>query len=114
MAADLADQSKSSSGSSGTAGRPSSSATSGGRGPGLTRNWIVFHRPDAPSYTHAGLLMALGLAGHLTKLSWTDLYRCVGSICHGPNRRCCWEDQRQRILKLHPGPHSQHCQALLF
>jgi anaphase-promoting complex subunit 1 len=79
MAADLADQSKSSSGSSGTAGtsgRPSSSsATSGGRGPGLTRNWIVFHRPDAPSYTHAGLLMALGLAGHLTKLSWTDLYR---------------------------------------
>lgn len=41
----------------------------------LTRNWIVFHRPDSPSYTHAGLLMSLGLAGHLRKLSWTDLYR---------------------------------------
>ncbi|KAL6755304.1 hypothetical protein V8C86DRAFT_3027443 [Haematococcus lacustris] len=41
----------------------------------LTRNWIVFHRPDSPSYTHAGLLMALGLTGHLSKLAWTDLYR---------------------------------------
>lgn len=51
----------------------------GSAGPGnvtpLTRNWIVFHRPESPSYTHAGLLMALGLAGHLSKLSWTDLYR---------------------------------------
>lgn len=47
----------------------------------LTRNWIVFHRPDTPSYTHAGLLMALGLAGHLTKLAWTDLYRCWLLTC---------------------------------
>ncbi len=31
--------------------------------------------PDAPSYTHAGLLLALGLTGHLAQLPWTDMYR---------------------------------------
>lgn len=29
----------------------------------LTRTWIVYNKPEEPSYTHAGLLMALGLTG---------------------------------------------------
>ncbi|GAB4821235.1 hypothetical protein N2152v2_008281 [Parachlorella kessleri] len=41
----------------------------------LTRTWIVYNKPEEPSYTHAGLLMALGLTGHLSCLAATDLYR---------------------------------------
>ena len=41
----------------------------------LTRAWIVFNRPREPSHAHAGVLMALGLTGHLRKLTNTDLYR---------------------------------------
>ena len=41
----------------------------------LTRAWIVFNRPKEPSATHAGVLLALGLRGHLTALTNTDLYR---------------------------------------
>ena len=40
----------------------------------LTRAWIVFNRPREPSHAHAGVLMALGLTGHLRKLTNTDLY----------------------------------------
>lgn len=29
----------------------------------LTRTWIVYNKPVQPSYTHAGMLMALGLTG---------------------------------------------------
>ena len=29
----------------------------------LTRAWIVFNKPKIPNYTHAGLLMGLGLMG---------------------------------------------------
>ena len=41
----------------------------------LTRSWIVFNRPREPSHAHAGVLMALGLTGHLRALTNTDLYR---------------------------------------
>ncbi|KAK9828929.1 hypothetical protein WJX72_002853 [[Myrmecia] bisecta] len=41
----------------------------------LTRTWIVYNKPKQPSYTHAGMLMGLGLTGHLSCLSATDLYR---------------------------------------
>ena len=41
----------------------------------LTRAWIVFNRPKEPSAAHAGVLLALGLAGHLRVLTNTDLYR---------------------------------------
>ncbi|KAK9834947.1 hypothetical protein WJX84_010452 [Apatococcus fuscideae] len=41
----------------------------------LTRTWIVYNKPPALSYQHAGLLMGLGLTGHLSCLSATDLYR---------------------------------------
>ena len=29
----------------------------------LTRTWIVYNKPTEPNYTHAGMLMALGLTG---------------------------------------------------
>jgi hypothetical protein len=31
----------------------------------LTRTWIVYNKPTEPNYTHAGMLMALGLTGAL-------------------------------------------------
>jgi len=48
------------------------SDTKGGK---LTRAWIVFNRPKVPTFSHAGVLMALGLNGHLSSLTATDLYR---------------------------------------
>ncbi|KAI5082089.1 hypothetical protein GOP47_0001832 [Adiantum capillus-veneris] len=41
----------------------------------ITRTWIIFNRPEEPSFAHAGLLMSLGLQGHLRVLSATDVYR---------------------------------------
>ncbi|KAK9796665.1 hypothetical protein WJX73_002436 [Symbiochloris irregularis] len=41
----------------------------------LTRAWIVFNKPPSPTYTHAGMLMGLGLSGQLACLSATDIYR---------------------------------------
>ena len=41
----------------------------------LTRAWIVFNRPKLPTFSHAGVLMAFGLNGHLSSLTATDLYR---------------------------------------
>lgn len=40
----------------------------------LTRTWIVYNRPAQPNYTHAGMLMALGLTGNLASLSGADLF----------------------------------------
>eukprot|EP00899_Mesostigma_viride_P028297 jgi/Mesvir1/8652/Mv02596-RA.1 len=40
----------------------------------IARTWIVYNRPAEPSETHAGLLMALGLQGHLSALSAPDMY----------------------------------------
>ena len=31
----------------------------------LMRSWIVYNKPDEPSYSHAGMIMALGLTGTL-------------------------------------------------
>ena len=47
----------------------------------LARTWVVYNRHAEPSYSHAGLLMALGLNGHLRVLATTDLYRYLGQ-CH--------------------------------
>ncbi|KAK9819157.1 hypothetical protein WJX81_007920 [Elliptochloris bilobata] len=44
-------------------------------GAALTRAWFVYNKPKGPSYTHGGMLMGLGLTGHLACLSSTDLYR---------------------------------------
>eukprot|EP00474_Spongospora_subterranea_P010640 CRZ11098.1 hypothetical protein [Spongospora subterranea] len=40
----------------------------------VARTWIVYNRPQEPTYTHAGLLLALGLHGHLDGLARSDLY----------------------------------------
>eukprot|EP00898_Chlorokybus_atmophyticus_P000905 jgi/Chlat1/1815/Chrsp135S02131 len=41
----------------------------------ITRTWIVYNRPREASFAHAGLLMALGLGGHLKVLAATDVYQ---------------------------------------
>jgi hypothetical protein len=41
----------------------------------ITRSWIAFNRPKQASNLHAGALMALGLNGHLSRVTATDLYR---------------------------------------
>ena len=41
----------------------------------LSRTWIVYNKPKAPSYDHAGFLFGLGLTGQLACLTVTDLYR---------------------------------------
>ncbi|KAF6004633.1 Anaphase-promoting complex subunit 1 [Cyanidiococcus yangmingshanensis] len=40
----------------------------------ITRAWIRQQRPSRPSATHAGLVLALGLNGHLRRLQVTDWY----------------------------------------
>lgn len=39
--------------------------------------WMVVSKPPSPTYTHAGMLLAMGLSGQLERLTWTDLYRCA-------------------------------------
>jgi anaphase-promoting complex subunit 1 len=41
----------------------------------LADTWLPHSKPVVPNYAHAGVLLALGLSGHLDRLSWTDLYR---------------------------------------
>lgn len=41
----------------------------------LSRTWIVYNKPENPSYDHAGFLLGLGLTGQLSCLTVTDLYR---------------------------------------
>ncbi|EFC50559.1 predicted protein [Naegleria gruberi] len=56
-----------------------------GRDSKITKEWIMFHKPNKragqfmnktsnDSVSHAGLLLALGLQGHLTCLGPTDIY----------------------------------------
>ncbi|XP_074308133.1 anaphase-promoting complex subunit 1 isoform X2 [Silene latifolia] len=40
----------------------------------MSRTWIRYNRPEEPNATHAGLLLALGLHGHLTVLSISDIF----------------------------------------
>eukprot|EP00520_Triparma_pacifica_P000379 CAMPEP_0118642732 /NCGR_PEP_ID=MMETSP0785-20121206/5991_1 /TAXON_ID=91992 /ORGANISM="Bolidomonas pacifica, Strain CCMP 1866" /LENGTH=1040 /DNA_ID=CAMNT_0006534301 /DNA_START=27 /DNA_END=3146 /DNA_ORIENTATION=- len=51
--------------------------TSAAEGRAINRTWIVYNRPsggDTVNYSHGGLLMALGLRGHLGSLAMTDIY----------------------------------------
>lgn len=41
---------------------------------GVGRPWILYNRPKTPSHFHGGLLLALGLQGHLRALGVTDLF----------------------------------------
>lgn len=40
----------------------------------ISRTWILYNRPKIPSPFHGGLLLALGLQGHLKALAVTDLF----------------------------------------
>ncbi|GJR84537.1 anaphase-promoting complex subunit 1 isoform X1 [Tanacetum coccineum] len=40
----------------------------------MSRSWIKYNKPEELNVTHAGLLFALGLYGHLDVLSITDIY----------------------------------------
>ncbi|XP_071734398.1 anaphase-promoting complex subunit 1 [Rutidosis leptorrhynchoides] len=41
----------------------------------MSRTWIAYNKPKEPNVTHAGLLLALGLHGHLDVLNITDIYQ---------------------------------------
>nr|XP_043632201.1 anaphase-promoting complex subunit 1 [Erigeron canadensis] len=41
----------------------------------MSRTWIIYNKPEEPNVTHAGLLLALGLHGHLDVLIITDIYQ---------------------------------------
>ncbi|XP_058181037.1 anaphase-promoting complex subunit 1 isoform X3 [Rhododendron vialii] len=41
----------------------------------LSRTWIIYNKPEEPNVIHAGLLLALGLHGHLRVLTITDIYQ---------------------------------------
>ncbi|KAL2248926.1 UNVERIFIED_CONTAM: Anaphase-promoting complex subunit 1 [Sesamum indicum] len=41
----------------------------------MSRTWILYNKPDEPNVTHAGLLLALGLHGHLRVLTITDIFQ---------------------------------------
>ncbi len=41
---------------------------------GVTREWIIYHRPRKLTSAHAGMLLALGIQGHLSVLSPTDIF----------------------------------------
>ncbi|XP_057979662.1 anaphase-promoting complex subunit 1 isoform X2 [Malania oleifera] len=40
----------------------------------ISRTWITYNKTEEPNITHAGLLLALGLHGHLRVLTITDIY----------------------------------------
>ncbi|XP_052185110.1 anaphase-promoting complex subunit 1 [Diospyros lotus] len=41
----------------------------------MSRTWIIYNKPEEPNVIHAGLLLALGLHGHLRVLTITDIYQ---------------------------------------
>ncbi|CAI5939030.1 unnamed protein product [Closterium sp. NIES-64] len=46
----------------------------------VTRAWVVYNRPGEASSAHGGLLMALGLRGHLRVLAPTDFFRDLALV----------------------------------
>lgn len=61
---------------SGGGGRGVRAGATGGFGEGgVSRTWITYNRPaGGANNAHGGLLMALGLQGHLSSLAMTDVY----------------------------------------
>lgn len=53
---------------------------------GVGRAWIMYNRPPQPQYGHAGLLLALGLGGHLACLTAADMYRYAQGYMFCVNR----------------------------
>ncbi|CAA6654742.1 unnamed protein product [Spirodela intermedia] len=54
----------------------------------MSRTWIQYNKPEEPSAIHAGVLLALGLHGHLRVLTITDVYRYLSQMLylHIPSR----------------------------
>ena len=54
-------------------------------GGGLTRTWVVYNKPKTPNYTHAGMLMGLGLAGAWWLKCFSFIMKCnllnCGVLC---------------------------------
>ncbi len=77
----------------------------------LSRTWIVYNKPENPSYDHAGFLLGLGLTGQLSCLTVTDLYRylshehdatLVGILLGmSSSKRCSMDSTLTKILFLH-------------
>ncbi|EME28285.1 anaphase-promoting complex subunit 1 [Galdieria sulphuraria] len=77
----------------------------------LSRSWIVSNKPPEPCASHAGVLLGLGLTGHLPVLQTTDWYSyligrdeltCVGLIlgvaCSG---RGTMDNSATKMLCIH-------------
>lgn len=77
----------------------------------LSRTWIVYNKPENPSYDHAGFLFGLGLTGQLSCLTVTDLYRylshehdatLVGVLLGmSSSRKCSMDSTLTKMLFLH-------------
>lgn len=62
-------------GEGGESGRGGSAVAAGFEIGGVSRTWITYNRPPGgANNAHGGLLMALGLQGHLSSLAMTDVY----------------------------------------
>lgn len=48
----------------------------------ITKEWIIFHKPKEPNYSHAGFMFALGIQGHLSSLLSTDVYSFLTARHH--------------------------------
>lgn len=48
----------------------------------MSRTWILYNKPEEPTVVHAGLLLALGLHGHLRVLTITDIYQYYSQVVH--------------------------------
>lgn len=48
----------------------------------MSRTWILYNKPEEPSVVHAGLLLALGLHGHLRVLTITDIYQYYSQVVY--------------------------------
>ena len=46
----------------------------------MSRTWIHYNEPEVPSVMHAGVLLGLGLHGHLRVLTISDVYRYLTQV----------------------------------
>ncbi|XP_047260379.1 anaphase-promoting complex subunit 1-like, partial [Capsicum annuum] len=56
----------------------------------MSRTWILYNKPEEPTVVHAGLLLALGLRGHLRVLTITDIYQYYSQVVYSFEDRSCF------------------------
>lgn len=56
----------------------------------MSRTWIAYNKPEEPNFIHAGLLLALGLHGHLRTLNASDIYKYFYQVLHSMILSCSW------------------------